>query len=102
MIANNFTSEVQIPASLKPGNYVLRHEIIALHAAGNPNGAQAYPQCLNIKVGSGGSMALSGGVPATSLYTPTDKGILFSLYGAFSSYPIPGPAVSGIRRRQTP
>lgn len=95
LISENFTSEVQIPSSLKAGNYVLRHEIIALHAAGNPNGAQAYPQCLNIKIGSGGSSGLSGGVPATSLYTASDPGILFSLYGSFSSYPIPGPAVNG-------
>ncbi|KAK8074428.1 hypothetical protein PG997_009091 [Apiospora hydei] len=95
LISKNFTSDVQIPASLRPGNYVLRHEIIALHAAGSPNGAQAYPQCLNIKVGSGGSSGLSGGVPATSLYTASDPGILFSLYGSFSSYPIPGPAVNG-------
>ena len=26
--------------NLAPGTYVLRHEIIALHAAGSPNGAQ--------------------------------------------------------------
>lgn len=31
MIAQNFTSDVEIPSGLAPGNYVLRHEIIALH-----------------------------------------------------------------------
>ena len=95
LIRDNFTSQVQIPSSLRPGNYVLRHEIIALHAAGSPNGAQAYPQCLNVKVGSGGAAGLAGGVPATSLYSASDPGILFSLYGSFSSYPIPGPALNG-------
>jgi cellulase len=35
---------VTIPRSLAPGNYVLRHEIIALHGASSPNGAQVS-QC---------------------------------------------------------
>ncbi|KAI1198438.1 lytic polysaccharide monooxygenase [Nemania serpens] len=93
MIAKNFTSDVKLPAGLAPGNYVLRHEIIALHSAGSPNGAQSYPQCLNIKVGGSGSKALPAGVPATKFYTASDPGILFNLYTSFSSYPIPGPAV---------
>ncbi|KAI1190204.1 lytic polysaccharide monooxygenase [Nemania serpens] len=93
MVAKNFTSDVKIPAGLAPGNYVLRHEIIALHAAGSPNGAQSYPQCLNLKIGGSGSKALPAGVPATKFYTPTDPGILFNLYTTFNSYPIPGPAV---------
>jgi len=33
--SNNFTTTVKIPARLKAGNYVLRHEIIALHGAGS-------------------------------------------------------------------
>jgi hypothetical protein len=44
LITNGFTSSLTIPRNLKAGNYVLRHEIIALHAAGNDNGAQFYPQ----------------------------------------------------------
>lgn len=35
--------EVTIPATLKPGNYVLRHETIALHEAQKVGGAQLYP-----------------------------------------------------------
>lgn len=93
LIADGFSWDVTIPAGLAPGNYVLRHEIIALHAAGNVNGAQAYPQCINIEVTSGGSTAISGGEPATEFYTETDPGILFNLYETFDSYPIPGPAL---------
>ncbi|KAI1171268.1 lytic polysaccharide monooxygenase [Nemania sp. FL0916] len=93
MIAQNFTADVTLPSKLAPGNYVLRHEIIALHSAGSENGAQNYPQCLNIKVGSGGSDALPAGEPGTALYKETDPGILFNLYTAFSSYSIPGPSV---------
>lgn len=43
MVKNNFSWDLTIPANLAPGKYVIRHEIIALHAAGQTNGAQAYP-----------------------------------------------------------
>lgn len=92
LIRNGFSWNVQIPSNLAPGGYVLRHEIIALHSAGQANGAQAYPQCINIEVTSGGS-ARPSGVPGTSLYRANDPGILFNLYTSFSSYPIPGPAL---------
>jgi hypothetical protein len=45
LIKNNFKVSATIPKKLAPGNYVIRHEIIALHSAGNDNGAQLYPQC---------------------------------------------------------
>ncbi|KAH6651459.1 glycoside hydrolase [Truncatella angustata] len=90
---SNYTSTVKIPSKLKAGNYVLRHEIIALHGAGSDNGAQNYPQCLNIKVGGSGTVSLPTGTAGTSLYTRTDPGILFNLYTTFTSYTIPGPAL---------
>ncbi|MCJ1442924.1 MAG: Esterase/lipase/thioesterase [Stictis urceolatum] len=36
-----------IPATLKPGNYLIRHEIIALHSAYTYPGAQFYPSTYN-------------------------------------------------------
>jgi cellulase len=94
--ANQWT--VNIPESLAPGNYVLRHEIIALHSAGQENGAQAYPQCINIEVtGSGSADPCSGDaecVAGTALYTAADEGIKYDIYGGdIASYPIPGPSV---------
>lgn len=55
-------------------------------------------QCVNIQVTSGGSTSPSG-VPATSFYKATDPGILIDIYSAISSYTIPGPALSGLKRR---
>ncbi|KKY35528.1 putative endoglucanase iv precursor [Diaporthe ampelina] len=72
------------------GNYVLRHEIIALHSAGNVNGAKSYPQCFNLAVTGSGSVQPSG-VPGTALYRSTDAGILYDLYGTTQSYVVPGP-----------
>ena len=92
LMANGNSWTVEIPSSLAPGNYVLRHEIIALHSAGNANGAQAYPQCINLEVTGSGSSTPSG-EPATSFYTAEDPGILFNLYESDLQYTIPGPAV---------
>jgi cellulase len=92
LIANGNSWTVEIPSALAPGKYVLRHEILALHSAGNADGAQAYPQCINIEVTGSGS-AKPSGAPFTGFYSPEDPGILFSLYTDFDSYSIPGPAV---------
>jgi cellulase len=101
MIANNNTWEVTIPASIAPGNYVLRHETIALHAAGQADGAQNYPQCINLIVKSSGT-ATPAGVAATSFYTPTDPGILVNIYQSLASYAIPGPALFAAGATATP
>ncbi|KAJ4360316.1 uncharacterized protein N0V89_000877 [Didymosphaeria variabile] len=93
LIKNSFTASTVIPKNLKAGNYVSRHEIIALHGAGSDNGAQIYPQCLNLKVTGSGTVAPTSGVVGTSLYKRTDPGILFNLYNSPSSYTIPGPAL---------
>ena len=92
LIASNNSWTVPIPSTLAAGNYVLRHEIIALHDAGQENGAQNYPQCINIQVTGGGS-ASPAGVPATQLYRATDPGILISIYQSLASYIVPGPAI---------
>ncbi|KAL4982382.1 glycosyl hydrolase family 61-domain-containing protein [Aspergillus falconensis] len=92
LIANNNSWTVTIPSSLAAGGYVLRHEIIALHSAGNENGAQNYPQCVNLEITGGGSASPSGTV-GTELYTPTDPGILVNIYTSLDSYDIPGPAL---------
>ncbi|KAI5368046.1 Putative auxiliary Activity family 9 [Septoria linicola] len=94
LIANNFTSTVPIPADIAAGNYVIRHEIIALHSAGQENGAQNYPQCLNLVVESSGSTTPVGTV-GTELYKAADAGITINIYQTLDSYEMPGPALVG-------
>lgn len=94
LIANNFSWLVRIPELLAMGNYVLRHEIIALHVADKPDGAQAYPQCVNVRVSAGTSTAMmrpEGGVLGTSLYGMKDAGVLVDVHKKLTSYAIPGP-----------
>jgi cellulase len=85
---------VKIPASLAPGSYVLRHEILALHSAYAEGGAQFYPQCINLKITGSGS-ANPSGVAATELYNSKDAGVIYGIYNdeAKPVYKIPGPAV---------
>lgn len=90
LIANNNSHTVKIPSNLAPGNYVLRHEILALHSAGSANGAQAYPQCINIQITGDGTLSPDGTL-GTELYTATDPGVLINIYTDLENYTIPGP-----------
>ncbi|EPS38958.1 hypothetical protein H072_7274 [Dactylellina haptotyla CBS 200.50] len=80
----------KIPTCVAPGNYLMRVELIALHAAGNYPGAQLYMECAQINITGGGSLS-----PATvnfpGAYSGTDPGIKFNLYTSPISYTIPGP-----------
>ena len=101
--ANNITWTTTIPSGLS-GNFVLRHEIIALHSAGSEDGAQNYPMCVNVKIsGSGTEHPCKSGAACrkgTALYKADDAGILINIYTTLSSYKIPGPAVwSGLKKR---
>ncbi|KAL3427842.1 glycosyl hydrolase family 61 [Phlyctema vagabunda] len=90
---------ITIPSTLAAGTYLLRPEIIALHeadAAFNVNsarGAQFYMECVQIEVKTGGSTTLPAGVAIPGAYSYSDPGVVFNLYGSFTTYPIPGPAV---------
>lgn len=82
LIANNNSWIVSLPERLRPGFYVLRHEVVALHNASRVVGAQAYPQCLNLMItepsstaasasrrrGEGGGHILPKGVKGSALY----------------------------------
>ncbi|KAI0844749.1 lytic polysaccharide monooxygenase [Daldinia vernicosa] len=97
IIEDSLTWQVTIPSALKSGNYVLRHEIIALHEGGTEGKAQMYPQCINLQVSGSGTQSPDG-VVGTQLYTSTDPGILHNIYNdekltSVSDYVIPGPAL---------
>lgn len=93
LIDSGFAWSVKIPSNVAPGNYVLRHEIIALHSGSQPNGAQFYPQCFNLKI-TGSGTAKPAGVRGTSLYRANDPGVLFNIFTAVQNYPIPGPTLA--------
>jgi len=105
LIANEYSWMVKIPERLAEGYYVLRHEIIALHVAENLDGAQAYPQCVNLRVArgtSGDEKKLARGVLGEELYGMKDEGILVDVHRQLAGYKIPGPKLweDAIRIRQ--
>ncbi|KAH3915546.1 hypothetical protein HBI56_148730 [Parastagonospora nodorum] len=85
-----------IPASLAPGNYLIRHELIAVHQANNP---QFYPECSQWVVTGSGTSSPSDSylVSFPGAYKGTEPGIAFNIDSdaakAATSYPIPGPDV---------
>lgn len=92
LIANNYSWVIKIPEDLAEGNYVWRHEIIALHNAEDVNGAQNYPQCFNLAVTGTGSLAPTGTL-GEALYRESDAGILLDIYKSLpGGYTIPGPS----------
>ncbi|KDQ08555.1 glycoside hydrolase family 61 protein [Botryobasidium botryosum FD-172 SS1] len=90
LIANGGKVTVTIPSCIPAGDYLLRGELVALHAAGSYPGAQFYMECAQIRVTGGGSKA-----PATvslpGAYKGSDPGITFNLYAGAKTYTIPGP-----------
>lgn len=89
--ANNNTWTLSIPASIAPGDYVLRHEIIALRNANVSSGARNYPQCFNLRVTGAGNDSLPSGVPGTQLYSAQQVGLTVDALEPLTNYTIPGP-----------
>ena len=84
--------DLKIPSGLAAGDYLLRAEAIALHAAGGLNGAQFYITCFQLTVTGSGSTTPSG-VSLPGAYKATDPGIQINIYQQLSTYIAPGPSV---------
>ena len=83
---------VKIPSDIPAGDYLLRAEAIALHAAGGSGGAQLYMTCFELSVSGGGS-ASPPTVSFPGAYRASDPGILVNIYAPLSTYIAPGPSV---------
>lgn len=88
---NGNKASVTIPESIQAGNYLCRHEIIALMGASNLGKAQNYPNCINLKITGSGTDPLASGTKGVDLYKETDPGIKVMIYGTTLNYQIPGP-----------
>ncbi|KAJ2769779.1 hypothetical protein IWQ56_002419 [Coemansia nantahalensis] len=94
LIKNNGEVSFKIPSDIRDGKYLLRGEVIALHNARSPGGAQFFPNCAHIDVMDGGNITPKG-VSIPGVYKADDPGILYSRKkgGDNSKYVIPGPPV---------
>ncbi|KAF2843110.1 carbohydrate-binding module family 1 protein [Patellaria atrata CBS 101060] len=92
LVQNRGKHSVKIP-NIAAGQYLLRPEIIALHEGFRLQGAQFYMECVQIEVQGTGGVPLPAGAAIPGIYSANDPGVLFDLYGGFTSYQIPGPRV---------
>ncbi|KAK0634017.1 glycosyl hydrolase family 61-domain-containing protein [Immersiella caudata] len=84
--------DVPVPKDIAPGDYLLRAEALALHAAGPSGGAQFYVSCYQITV-SGEGTASPATVKIPGAYSASDPGIGINIHAALDSYIAPGPKV---------
>ena len=91
LIAAGFKWTTTIPANLAPGEYLMRIELLALHAIAAGGAAQMYPSCSQIRVsGSGNAVPADG---ETSSIQDIYKAYTFpNAWAKLSCFPIAGPA----------
>jgi len=103
---NGGSVNATIPANIKPGLYMWRHEIIALHLAQSPQGAEFYPACIQMNItGKGNAVpAKTDLLSFPGAYAWTDPGILVpNVYDPGSTYTFPGgPIASFIASNNDP
>ncbi|PKS10976.1 hypothetical protein jhhlp_002735 [Lomentospora prolificans] len=81
--------DVPIPQDIPDGDYLLRAEVVALHAMP----AQLYMTCYQITVEGGTGTAVPAGVKFPGAYSAADPGLTANIHAAMSGYTVPGPAV---------
>ncbi|PNS15500.1 hypothetical protein CAC42_759 [Sphaceloma murrayae] len=92
LIDNNNTWVMKLPSDVAAGNYVLRHEIIALQGAVNQNGAQMYPSCINFEISGPGPKTYDQGTSPMTFYDAESPSIKIQVfYDVTKNYTIPGP-----------
>ncbi|KAK8073546.1 lytic polysaccharide monooxygenase [Apiospora phragmitis] len=92
VIKNGGLHSIKIPDCLADGQYLLRAEMIALHAAGSSGGAQLYMECAQINIKGGKATASPQTYSIPGIYKANDPGLLINIYSmGSSSYVIPGP-----------
>ncbi|RAL62075.1 hypothetical protein DID88_002561 [Monilinia fructigena] len=91
LINNAGVQSITIPGCIANGQYLLRAELIALHAASGTQGAQLYMECAQINVSGGTGTSAPSLVSFPGAYGQSDPGILINIYTTLTTYTIPGP-----------
>ncbi|KAL2264216.1 hypothetical protein VTK26DRAFT_48 [Humicola hyalothermophila] len=101
LIANGGWHYFDMPACIAPGHYLMRVELLALHSASRPGGAQFYMECAQVEVTGSGTFAGSDFVSFPGAYPADHPGIVINIYDLNGQpnnggrpYEIPGPPVA--------
>ncbi|KAJ8514548.1 hypothetical protein ONZ45_g7926 [Pleurotus djamor] len=103
-LMNGAFAALKIPDNIAPGNYLIRHEIIALHLGTSRGGAEFYPSCTQLKVGGNGTgkPKASELVSFPGAYRDDDPGIFFpDAFNPNADYPYPGPPIASFVNSQS-
>jgi len=96
-IMNGNPANVTLPSTLQSGQYLIRHEIIALHLATTVGGAEFYPSCTQVNVSGTqvGAATANEEVTFPGGYSDTDPGIYDpTVFDTPIQYTFPGPPVA--------
>ncbi|KAJ7575974.1 glycosyl hydrolase family 61-domain-containing protein [Mycena floridula] len=96
MVQDGSKWTINIPSSLKAGQYLLRNELSAVHSpkGSDPkSGPQLYIACVQVKVTGDGTTSLPSGTQAKDLYDADGAFANYDVYTNPSSFSLPGPAV---------
>ncbi|KAF7798203.1 hypothetical protein EIP86_009420 [Pleurotus ostreatoroseus] len=87
-----------LPQNIAPGDYLIRHEILALHLGNEPDGAEFYPSCTQVRIGGSGTDTPNSTVTFPGAYDLSDPGILVpDIYNpGFVYTDFPGPPISNV------
>ncbi|CAI6341169.1 unnamed protein product [Periconia digitata] len=86
------TFEFKLPSETPAGEYLLRAEGLALHAAHKANSAQFYVACAQIKVTGGGAGVLEPTIKFPGGYKWDSTGVLIpEFWSKMTNYTSPGP-----------
>lgn len=103
LVGGNKKWSSTIPAGLAPGNYLVRHELIALHQAKNP---QWYAECAQIVVSGSGTAqpdsSFKASIPGYAKQTDSNIQVPINDHTIPQTYTVPGPPVyRGSSKRAT-
>lgn len=93
------TTTITLPSDLPAGEYLIRHELIAMQLGMSPGGAEFYPACFQVRLASPSRTAAelpsgSNVVTFPGGYGDSDPGILDAdIYNPGHEYVFPGPPV---------
>ncbi|KAG6907779.1 hypothetical protein DXG01_007386 [Tephrocybe rancida] len=95
-IKNNNVANVTIPKFIAPGDYLIRHEIIAIHLATNVSQAEFYPSCAQLRINGTqtGAPTVNEVVSLPGGYSDIDPGLWVPHLYDTTDYIFPGPKVA--------
>ena len=76
LVVNGQTYSFNLPNNIEGGDYLIRHEIIALQLALSEGGAEFYPSCTQVRIGGNGNGTPNATVTFPGAYSDTEAGIL--------------------------